>query len=160
MQKALKISSSLPFVTLVRVPPYWLHLFAWLLSHDPQDVYPVAQAFHILDNSDEKPVFTGSLHNLALHIFQCYHGFNEIVYICYGAYLRLYNQLCTCSFRFQLFPEGPSAKHVNVIFWGGWGEEAAQCLKNIDDGWIKVVPSKKKLIFFGCTPSLINRINK
>lgn len=63
------------------LPPHWLHPFAWLLSYDPQDVYPVAQAFHMLDNSDEKPVFTGSLHNLALHIFQCYHGFNEIVYI-------------------------------------------------------------------------------
>lgn len=60
--------------SMVDLPPYRLHPFAWLLSHDPQHVYPVAQAFHILDNSDEKSVCTGSLHNLALHIFNATMG--------------------------------------------------------------------------------------
>lgn len=138
--------------SIADLPSHWLHPFAWLLSYDPQDVYPVAQAFHILDNSDEKPVFTGSLHNLALHIFQCYHGFNEKVYIFNKkAVMHIWDSIIKCvpvHSASSFFPKVHQQSMLMLYFGGGLGGQGGCPMFKKYWWWVNQSGSFKDFFFF------------
>ncbi len=140
--------------SMADLPPHWLHPFAWLLSHDPEDVYPVAQAFHILDNGDEKPVYSFPPQSSPPHL-QCYHGFNEKVYIFNKkAMVHIWDSTINCVpvHSASSFFQKVHQQSMLMLYFEGWG---ARRLPNVSKilmmGESKWFLQRKNDFFLGAT---------